>query len=554
MRGTRRNHLGTFVYQQLTNRLRTIDNDRLHTYLRNARTGLEKESLRVTSEGRLSQHSHPAVLGSTLKHPWITTDYAEAMLELITPPQARATQALDFLLNIESFVYQHLDDELLWTTSMPCILGGADDIRIAEYGTSNAGQMKHIYRQGLAWRYGKTMQVISGVHFNYSVDEAFWPVWYEQENRADTADNTQNPLGLRQFRDSRYMGMTRNMQRYGWLVIYLFGSSPAICKSFLGDKPMPENMQVFNQNTLYEPHGTSLRMGNIGYTNSKEHEKGIRVCYDSVESYTQSLRQAIEAPCPEYSKIGVKVDGKYRQLNANTLQIENEYYSTVRPKQPLRGMEKPVDALTERGIEYIELRSVDINPFDPAGLTHRQLAFLEVFMHFCLLQDSPTISRDERPYIDENHFLVAHQGRKADLQLPRLNNATGQVGTVNIRDWANELLDNMYAVASILDTAHDSEDYRDAVEAQRELVTHSECTPSARVLEDMMANHESFFDFAQRKSQEHRDYFMKRKLSTEQIERFRHESAESLKQQKKVENNDELDFDTFLERYFAGKL
>lgn len=536
------------MYQQLTNRLRTIDNDRLHSYLRNARTGLEKESLRVSPEGRLSQHNHPAVLGSTLKHPWITTDYAEAMLELITPPQARATEALDFLLNIESFVYQHLDDELLWTTSMPCILGGSDDIRIAEYGTSNAGQMKHIYRQGLAWRYGKTMQVISGVHFNYSIDEAFWPVWRAQESNAADATN------LRQFRDSRYMGMTRNMQRYGWLVIYLFGSSPAICKSFLGDKPMPENMQVFNQNTLYEPHGTSLRMGNIGYTNSKEHEKGIRVCYDSLESYTQSLRHAIETPCPEYSKIGIKVDGAYRQLNANTLQIENEYYSTVRPKQPLRGMEKPVDALTERGIEYVELRSVDINPFHPAGLTRRQLAFLEVFMHFCLLQDSPTISRDERPYIDENHFLVAHQGRKADLALTRLNNATGHMSTVNIRNWANELLDNMQAVASMLDTAHGGSDYQNAVTAQRELVIHSEYTPSARVLEDMMANHESFFEFAQRKSQEHRDCFMKRTLSTEQIKRFKHESAESLKQQQKAENSDTLDFDTFLERYFIGKL
>lgn len=533
------------MYQQLTNRLRTIDNDRLHTYLRNARTGLEKESLRVSPEGRLSQHNHPAVLGSTLKHPWITTDYAEAMLELITPPQARATEALDFLLNIESFVYQHLNDELLWTTSMPCILGGADDIRIAEYGTSNAGRMKHIYRQGLAWRYGKTMQVISGIHFNYSIDEQFWPVWHAQEGGNSS---------LRQFRDRQYMGMTRNIQRYGWLVIYLFGSSPAICKSFLGDKAMPENIQVFNQNTLYEPHGTSLRMGNIGYTNSKEHEKGIRVCYDSVASYTDSLRSAIETTCPEYSKIGIKVDGEYRQLNANTLQIENEYYSTVRPKQPLRGMEQPVDALSERGIEYVELRSVDINPFHPAGLTHQQLAFLEVFMHFCLLQGSPKISSDERPYIDKNHFLVAHQGRKPDLNLHRMNSNTRSLDTVNVRSWATELLEHMQGVATILDTAHDSDEYRQAVDAQLNLITHSEQTPSARVLEDMMDNHESFFDFAQRKSQEHRAYFLNRTLAPELEKHFQTQSTESLTQQKQAENNDTLDFDTFLKRYFAGQL
>lgn len=545
MRGTRHNHLGTFVYQQFTQRLHTIDADRLHPYLRQARTGLEKESLRVSPEGRLSQHLHPAVLGSTLKHPWITTDYAEAMLELITPPQARAADALEFLLNIESFVYQHLGDELLWTTSMPCILGGADDIRIAEYGTSNAGRMKHIYRQGLAWRYGKTMQVISGVHFNYSIDENFWPVWHEREGK---------DLSLRAFRDQHYMGMTRNIQRYGWLVIYLFGSSPAICKSFLGDKPMPENMQVFNQNTLYEPHGTSLRMGNIGYTNSKEHEKGIHVCYDSVDSYTRSLRQAIETPCPDYTQIGIKVDDEYRQLNANTLQIENEYYSTVRPKQPLRGMEKPVDALTKRGIEYVELRSVDINPFHPAGLTQRQLAFLEVFMHFCLLQDSPTISKEERPHIDENHFRVAHQGRKPDLQLRRLHSRTRSMEAINIRDWATELLDQMQAVAALLDQAHNSEEYRDAVTAQQNLIQHSEHTPAACVLEDMMSNHESFFDFAQRKSQEHRDYFLKRTLPAELVTQFRQQSTESLAQQKQAEQDDTLDFDTFLAHYFAGKL
>ena len=165
------------MYRLLEQRLREIDTHRLHPYLRNARTGLEKESLRVNDSGRRSQRDNPTMFGSALTHPWITTDYAEALLELITPPQARAHHALDFLLNIETFVYQQLDNELLWTTSMPCVLAGEADIRIAEYGTSNAGRMKHVYRQGLAWRYGKAMQVIAGIHFNYSIDDAFWQPW-----------------------------------------------------------------------------------------------------------------------------------------------------------------------------------------------------------------------------------------------------------------------------------------------------------------------------------------------------------------------------------------
>jgi len=396
------------VYHLLEQRLREIDTHQLHPYLRNARTGLEKESLRVSPDGRLSQTAHPSVLGAALTHPWITTDYAESLLELITPPQERATQALDFLLNVETFVYQQLDQELLWTTSMPCVLAGEDDIRIAEYGSSNAGRMKHIYREGLAWRYGKAMQVIAGIHFNYSIDDAFWQPW--QQVQGDTGE-------LRTFRDAQYMGLVRNLQRYGWLIIYLFGTSPAICKSFLGGRTPPEGMEAFNAYTLYEPFGTSLRMGNIGYTNSKENKTGVKVCYNTLESYVSSLRHAIATPCAEYAEIGVKVDGEYRQLNANILQIENEYYSTVRPKQPLQGFEKPSDALEKRGIAYVELRSIDVNAFHPAGLTHQQLFFLEVFMHFCLLQDSPLVSAEEFAAINQNQMLTAHRGRDPEVRL-----------------------------------------------------------------------------------------------------------------------------------------
>ncbi|MEZ5447890.1 MAG: hypothetical protein R3E89_02295 [Thiolinea sp.] len=255
------------MYSKLQQRLRLIDDGQLHDYLRDARTGLEKESLRVTPAGYLSQVRHPESLGSALTHPWITTDYAESLLELITPPQPQAVEALDFLLNVETFVYQQLaDDELLWTASMPCIIGGEDDVRIAEYGHSNAAFMKHVYRRGLAWRYGKIMQVIAGIHFNYSIAERFWPVWLAQEAAGQDE---------RSFRDSAYMAQTRNIQRYGWLIIYLFGSSPAVCKSFLNGKAAPETMRHFTENTLYEPYGTSLRMGNIGYTNSRSTTPGF---------------------------------------------------------------------------------------------------------------------------------------------------------------------------------------------------------------------------------------------------------------------------------------
>ncbi len=527
------------MYHLLEQRLREIDTHQLHPYLRNARTGLEKESLRVSPDGRLSQTAHPSVLGAALTHPWITTDYAESLLELITPPQERATQALDFLLNVETFVYQQLDQELLWTTSMPCVLAGEDDIRIAEYGSSNAGRMKHIYREGLAWRYGKAMQVIAGIHFNYSIDDAFWQPW--QQVQGDTGE-------LRTFRDAQYMGLVRNLQRYGWLIIYLFGTSPAICKSFLGGRTPPEGMEAFNAYTLYEPFGTSLRMGNIGYTNSKENKTGVKVCYNTLESYVSSLRHAIATPCAEYAEIGVKVDGEYRQLNANILQIENEYYSTVRPKQPLQGFEKPSDALEKRGIAYVELRSIDVNAFHPAGLTHQQLFFLEVFMHFCLLQDSPLVSAEEFAAINQNQMLTAHRGRDPEVRLSCLGKS------VLLREQARDLLQAMRPVAEMLNAVHSEECYTDCLDNQIQLVYNPDLTPSARMLAEMQAQQESFFAFARRKSEEHRDYFLQRPLDPALEAAFQQQATSSLSRQQAIEASEKMDFDTFLNAYLSGTL
>ncbi|SDZ85888.1 glutamate-cysteine ligase [Thiothrix caldifontis] len=527
------------MYHLLEQRLREIDTNQLHSYLRNARTGLEKESLRVTTDSRLSQRDHPAVLGAALTHPWITTDYSESLLELITPPQERAAQALDFLLNIETFVYQQLDNELLWTTSMPCVLAGDNDIRIAEYGRSNAGRMKHIYREGLAWRYGKAMQVIAGIHFNYSIDDAFWQPWQQVQGGAGE---------LRAFRDAQYMALVRNLQRYGWLIIYLFGTSPAICKSFLGGRAAPEGMEEFNEYTLYEPFGTSLRMGNIGYTNSKENKTGVNVCYNTLDTYISSLRHAIATPHPEYVDIGVKVDGQYRQLNANILQIENEYYSTVRPKQPLQGFEKPTDALERRGIAYVELRSIDVNAFHPAGLTRRQLFFLEVFMHFCLLQESPLVSAEEFQAINLNQMLTAHRGRDPEVRLSCLGNS------VLLRDQAKALLQAMRPVAEMLNAVHNEECYTDCLESQLQLAYNPNITPSARMLEEMLANQESFFEFARRKSLEHRDYFLKRELAPSLTQELQQLAATSLIRQQALENDEKMDFDSFLNAYLSGTL
>jgi glutamate--cysteine ligase len=527
------------LYQSLNKRLAKIEKQGFTRLLKKSLTGLEKESLRVNSEGHISQTEHPKILGSALKNPWITTDYAEAMLELITPPCDRAYKSLDFLLDVETFVYQHLDNELLWTSSMPCVIRGEEDITIAHYGTSNAGKMKSVYRQGLAERYGKIMQVISGIHFNYSVAIEFWPAFQAVED--DTSDK-------QDFINKRYMGMTRNIQRYGWIIPYLFGTSPAVCKSFLAGLPQPKTMKEFKEFTFYEPYGTSLRMGDIGYTNHKDHDRGIKASYNSLDEYIASLRCAINTPHKEYEDIGLKDGDEYLQLNTNILQIENEYYSSVRPKQILQGMEKPTDALEQRGIQYVELRSVDINAFRPAGMTHQQLYFLEIFMMFCLLQDSPEITDDEAKEIDANQSIVAHQGRKPNLQLSRNSKE------ISLKKWSTQLLDEMSGVADLLNKAHDETCYTKAMQGQKELVDDPSKTPSAMVLDDIMNRDGSYYHFAKRKSEEHRDYFLQRKLEAEIQQSIELVAQKSLKEQRETEEKNGMDFDTFLKKYFDNQL
>ncbi|MCG8426389.1 MAG: glutamate--cysteine ligase, partial [Chromatiales bacterium] len=218
-----------------------------------ALTGVEKECLRVSPDGSIAPSPHPQSLGSALTHPYITTDYSEALIEFITPPFVDSADALSFLCDTQKFVYQNLGPETLWATSMPCVLEGGANIPLAQYGSSNAGTMKTVYRRGLGHRYGRVMQVIAGVHFNFSFNTALWPIY--QELLGD-----QQPS--RAFIDASYMGLTRNLQRYGWLIPYLFGASPAVCKSFLAGKPT--RLESFDESTYYEPYATSLRMGDIG--------------------------------------------------------------------------------------------------------------------------------------------------------------------------------------------------------------------------------------------------------------------------------------------------
>jgi len=514
-------------------RLAGLVNAREPGVLRGGLKGLEKESLRVTPDGRISQARHPEALGSALANEVITTDYSEALIELVTPPFRESWELLQYLCDLHQFVYRHLGDELLWATSMPCVLNGDASIPIARYGTSNVARMKEAYREGLGHRYGRVMQAISGVHFNYSLPEKFWPVFESLLQSRATGQA---------FTSDQYFAILRNYRRYGWLVLYLFGNSPAFCSSFLGGRD--HDLQELRPGTLYAPDATSLRMSDLGYRN--KNQAGVSISVNSLDEYLRDLNRAVNIPHPEYQRIGVKVDGQYRQLNANLLQIENEYYSFIRPKRVARSGERPSQALARAGVQYVEVRALDVSAFDPVGVNQNKLRFLEAFVLLCVLKDSQPIAPAEQADLDANHAIVARRGREHGLQLKREGRPVG------LRTWGLELIDSMRGICEMLDEGQARRPYIAALEVQEAKLHDPSLTPSARSLTELKSSGDSFFDFALRMSAMHKSYFLDLYPPNEQrLQEFRTAADESLRQQAAIEAADTVGFDEYLARYFA---
>jgi glutamate--cysteine ligase len=496
--------------------------------------GIERESLRVTPQGQIAQTPHPEALGSALTNEHITPDYSEALIELVTPPFPHTWELLQYLCDLHRFVYTNLQDELLWATSMPCAIKGDESIPIAQFGKSHVGRMKTVYRHGLGHRYGRVMQAIAGVHFNYSFPEQFWDVLADVVKSSDTGQ---------QFRSDSYFALLRNYRRHGWIVLYLFGNSPVLCSSFLQGRKV-DGLQELMPGTLYAPHATSLRMSDLGYRNKSQ--AGLSVSVNSLDHYIRDLTAAISTPNPDYEKIGVKVEGEYRQLNANVLQIENEYYSFIRPKRVTRSGERPTRALQRAGVQYVEMRSLDVSVFDPVGVNQNKLRFLEAFAAFCVLHDNAPIEVSEQSELDGNHALVAREGRKPGLLLRRDGRQ------VPLKAWALEIIDSMHGVCELLDEGDPQRPYSTALELQEEKVRDASLTPAARTMDELRTNDESFFDFALRMSKMHKSYFRELFSPNEaRQEEFRHEAQESIVSQARIEAADRLSFDEYLQQYFS---
>ncbi|SFN42889.1 glutamate--cysteine ligase [Nitrosospira briensis] len=496
--------------------------------------GIEKEGLRITPRGSISLSPHPVQLGAALTHPHITTDYSEALLELITPALSDESKMLGFLTDLHKYVCVNINDELLLAASMP--IGDLGEISIARYGTSNVGRMKHLYRQGLSYRYGRCMQIIAGIHFNYSLPEAFWPQY--QQVMKHNGD-------LQSFTAHAYMGMIRNLQRFGWLIPYLFGSSPAVSKSFMDSRNSAYSaaLEKFDETSYYKPFATSLRMSELGYASPVQ--AMFHISFNNLDEYIGDLSRATSIPYLDYERVGTKVGDQYRQLNTNFLQIENEYYTSVRPKQVTRPNERPLQALRSRGIQYIEVRSLDIDVFEPAGISIETARFLEAFSLLCLFSRSPAHGVKQYEEINHNTLSVANKGRDPALKL--LNNGR----KVLLRDWASMLCEQMQEICEVLDNGNSDKRYTRALHKQMEVIRYPDLTSSARMLAEMRDQRLSITDLVLQKSREYKSYFQNSGLDASIKKDFDLQVEASLEQQERLNNATEIPFDKYLSDYFS---
>ena len=493
--------------------------------------GIEKEGLRVDANGSLALSPHPQALGSALTNSHVTTDYSEALLELITDPRSSVEDLLQELEETHRFVARNLGDELMWNQSMPPKLPPEDLIPIGWYGTSNSGMLKHVYRRGLAHRYGKAMQCIAGVHYNFSVPDRLWDLIGIEG------------VSLEQLRSKGYLALIRNFTRYSWLLMYLFGASPAVSRAFLGDAP--HSLQEFDADTLYLPWATSLRMSDLGYQNKAQSE--LQLCYNDLETFLQRMYTAVSTPWPPYQTLGTKQNGEWIQLNTNVLQIENEYYSSIRPKRGTQRGERPATALAERGVEYIEVRCLDIDPWSPVGIRAETCRFLDAFLLFCAAEDSPFFPNNGHCTVSQENFAaVVREGRKPGLLLQR-----GEE-TISLRDWGEELIARIQPYAELLDEAYGHKRHATALDHQLQKVRNTELTPSAKVLHAMREGNTNFLNCMLHVSRNHHETLVNGPMETELLQRYIDEAERSIQEQRDMETSDTESFDEYVAHFHAA--
>jgi glutamate--cysteine ligase len=519
-------------------RLNVLQDQAVTQTLSGIRHGVERETLRINTDGGLAQSPHQTALGSALTHEFITTDFSESLLEFITPPEVSVKKTMGQLNDVHKFTVSNIGDERLWPMSMPCFIENQEAIPIANYGSSNVGKMKSLYRVGLKNRYGSMMQAISGVHFNFSLPDEFWQLWLEKTSAEKTDIKTDKDAI-----SAAYFALIRNYRRFCWLIPYLYGASPAICGSFIKGKETNLPFKKLGRGTYYLPYATSLRMSDLGYTNSAQSD--LNICYNQLDSYIASLIAAINQPSETYQKYAGKKDDEYQQLNANVLQIENELYSPIRPKQPTQSLETPSEALDKRGVSYIEVRALDVNPFSAIGIEENQFYFLDVFLLYCVTKPSALMDAQQYNETEVNLSAVVDHGRDPELML------SNEQQSIGLSTWALQLFSEMQEVALVLDRANGTTNYSVALQLEQQKILDPSLTPSAKILQLLVSQQCDNGSLGLALAEDYKQQLIDSDYAFMNADELTEHASLSIKKQRAIELQDNTSFDDFLSSYFS---
>jgi len=480
--------------------------------------GIERETLRVSKDGSISKRPHPKSLGSALTNPYITTDFAEALIELVTPKFDNVDDLYSCLQDLHVFTAQNIDeDEFLWAHSMPCRIDKESDINIANYGSNNSGMLKHIYRKGLRVRYGSIMQCVSGIHYNFSIDEKSYCDLLGSAYSQEAVDNL-------------YLGLIRNFKRNFWFILAQLGASPVADKSYVLDRD--HNLEKLNANDVFLPEATSLRMSNIGYQSPIQTSLGIR--YNSLDGFIESVKKGIKMSHIEFNRLGLFDNrGNRQQISDGIIQIENELYDTIRPKRTSPNGLRPANALKEHGIEYVEIRGVDISPNALGGISKDQMHFLDLFLIHCFITRSSELTDKENIRLQKNHTDMVSSGQ---------NNSTVisyKGKEISSGEAMVDLINELSLLAKTLDG--DTKTYENALRA---ITTNK--NQSAAIFSSL-AKGKDFHDIALEKSIQNTDELRQNKSLD--LNYLKIESEESLKRFQEIEDDPQKNIEAYVKQY-----
>ncbi|MDA9705391.1 glutamate--cysteine ligase [SAR86 cluster bacterium] len=506
--------------------LENLDALNVSDFIKFSQRGIEKENLR-SSNCSISLKAHPKAYGSSLTNSRITTDFSEALIELVTDPNKDLNKCLKELEDIVYFCLKNTDEDF-WPASIPMSIEDEALIPIADYGNTNSGKLKKLYRVGLSHRYGSMMQTVSGIHYNFSFGDELFENWAKKDGET-----------LREFKDKKYLSLVRNFRRNAWLITYFFGCSPIVPKAFA--KGREHSLKELNSNDLFLENATCLRMGELGYISKSQ--DNLNIAYNNLEEYLADLKKALTTDHPRYKTLGTKVGGEYIQLNTAIIQIENEYYSSIRPKRLVGSGERPINALRDNGIEYVEIRALDNNIYDPFGISDETAIFLESFLFYCLLSEDRPCDADEINKIQNNWGNVVLFGRDKDLNLQF------KEGSIPLRDKATEILDEMTNFESRIGDQEYRNIFKKSLETQRLKISDSNMTPSGKLLREITASGLSWDEYTDQIAKNHKEEILRLKKDVGYLEK---QAKKSLEEFALKEAQEEEDFDSFLGEYLSA--